>query len=270
MKPGLIPPAAFGPRARRVALRPIFYASILVLAAGCATPTPRRTFLAAKQAAADANFRNDQTGLRAALAQFSALETDPALGGRALYHAAWTEWMIAASHFQEKKTADAVAALDSGCARLRRVLAVHPDDGEAHGLLAWMLMAIVSGDRARVPEIFPQVREHRQRALELAPHSPRVVMLDATMQFYSPQPGAQAKGLARWQETLQLVDAEKIADPTWPDWGRTLADGWLANLYLFTQPPRLTDARAHAEKALHERPDWWWVSHEVLPRTMPP
>jgi hypothetical protein len=255
-------------------LRCLSLALALVALAGAADGVrlaPRaRPLLAAKLAADDANFRNDQAGLRAAVAQLSALESDPEVGESARYHAAWAEWMIAAFHFQETRTADAVAALDSGCARLRRLLAAHPEDGEAHALLAWMLIAITSGDRTRATEILPEVREHHRRALALSPHSPRVVMLDATMLFYSPEPGAQAKGLARWQETLQLVDAEEVADSTSPDWGRTLADGWLANLYLLTKPPRLAEARAHAGKALRERPDWWWVSHEVLPRAMPP
>jgi hypothetical protein len=95
-------------------------------------------------------------------------------------------------------------------------------------------------------------------------------MLDATLLFYSPQPGARERGLARWQETLQLAAAEKTDDSTRPDWGRTLAEGWLANLHLMTTPPDLATARALAGKALRERPDWWWVATQVLPKTAPP
>jgi hypothetical protein len=132
-----------------------------------------------------------------------------------------------------------------------------------------MLMAIGSGDQKRFAEIAPLVREHRKRALELAPQNPRVVMLDATMLCYAPKPEMRARGFARWQETLRLLEAEKLDDATLPDWGRTLADGWLANLILTLDPARMPEARAHAEKALRERPDWWWVKTQVLPKTEP-
>ncbi|MBI2517201.1 MAG: hypothetical protein HYV95_09820 [Opitutae bacterium] len=240
--------------------------ALLCSAAVGAAPPAHERFITAKHAATEANYHNDQTGLRAALAGFAALEADPDVGDHARYHAAWTEWMLAASKFQEQQPAEAVAALDSGADRLRQVLAAHPDDGEAHALLAWMLMAVYSGDRNRAAEVVPLVREHRQRALARSPTSPRVVMLDATMLFYSPQPEVRAKGLARWQETLRLLETEKNADPTLPDWGRTLADGWLANLYLTMNPPQPAEARLHAEKALRERPDFWYVKTQVLPR----
>ena len=235
-----------------------------------AAPAAREQFLAAKQSATDANYRNDKAGLGAALAQFAGLEADGALGDRARYHAAWCEWMLAASYFADQQPADAGRVLESGVARLCAVLERNPDDGETHGLLAWMLMALATSDRARFPELAPKVSEHRKRALALLPASPRNVMLDATMLFYAPKPELRERGLARWQEALSLAAAEKPDDPTLPDWGRTLADGWLANLYLTTTPPRLDDARRHAEKALAGRPDWWWVKTQVLPKTLPP
>ncbi len=251
-------------------LRTAFLAGALAYALTLhAAPSARDQFLAAKQAATDANYRNDKAGLGAALAQFAALEADAALGDRARYHAAWCEWMLAASHFQDQQPAEAGRVLESGTARLRAILERNPDDGEAHGLLSWMLMALATSDRARFPELAPKVSEHRKRALALLPASPRNVMLDATMLFYASKPELRERGLARWQETLALVAAEQAGDPTLPDWGRTLADGWLANLYLMTNPPRIEDARRHAEKALAGRPDWLWVRTQVLPKAAP-
>lgn len=249
-------------------------AGLLLGALACATlanaaPPPREQFLAAKHTAIEANYHNDQNGLRAAIAGFTALESDADLGARALYHAAWTEWMMAASQIQDKQLADATATLDSGIGRLNKVLEAHPDDGEVHTLLTWMTMASSFTDSTRFQANVPKVRQHRERALALVPHSPRAVMLDGTLLFYSRQPGEQEKGIERWLETLRLLDAEKIADPTLPDWGRTLADGWLANLYLFTKPARVAEAREHALKALRERPDFWYVKTQVLPRTEP-
>lgn len=86
------------------------------------------------------------------------------------------------------------------------------------------------------------------------------------MLCYASKPELKERGFARWQDTLRLLDEEKPADPTLPDWGRTLADGWLANLLLL-DPARKAEARAHAEKALRERPDFRWVKTQVLPKT---
>lgn len=247
----------------------LLFGTFLCATLAVAAPSAREQFLAAKRAAIEANYHNDQNGLRAAIAGFTALESDADLGARSRYHAAWTEWMMAASEIQDKRLADATATLDSGIGRLKKVLESHPDDGEVHALLTWMLMASSFTDRTRFQALAPKVRQHRDRALELVPRSPRAVMLDGTLLFYSRQPGDQEKGLARWLETLQLIETEQTDDPTLPDWGRTLADGWLANLYLFTKPPRFAEARAHALKALRERPDFWYVKTQVLPRTEP-
>lgn len=241
---------------------------LMLTATALPAASPREAFLAAKQGATDANFRNDKPGLDTALAQFGALSTDPTLGPRAAYHAAWTEWMLAASYFQDQKPVEAGKVLESGVARLRAILEKSPEDAEAHGLLGWMLMALGTSNPARYPELAPLVRAHRQRALELAPASPRIVMLEATMLCYAPKPGLKERGFARWQDALRMLDEEKPADPTLPNWGRTLADGWLANLLLMLDPTRKAEARAHAEKALRERPDFWWVKTEVLPKTV--
>ncbi len=252
-------------RARAPRLRALFLVGLVSVLS--ASGSPREDFLAAKHTATEANFHNDKVGLHSAIAAFDALIAEPTLGPCALYHAAWTEWMLAASQLQDDDKADAIASLESGAARLRRVLEKDPADGESHSLLAWMLMSVGAADPARFPQLFPAIREHRTLALSLAPHSPRVVMFDGTLLFYSPQPGAQEKGLVRWQEALQLLASEKIEDPTRPDWGRTLADGWLANLYLHANSPHAAEAHALAEKALKERPDFWWVATQVLGKT---
>lgn len=238
---------------------------LLVLGALACGAAPRDEFLAAKRAATDANFRNDRAALENAVVEFQRLSADESLRAPALYHAAWTEWMIAATHFAEQKPAAALPLLESGIARLNAILAAHPDDAEAHTLLAWMLMAVGSADRARFPTIIPQMRTHRDRAKALAPQNPRFAMLEATMLAYSPKPESRDQGYARWREALALAAAENIADPLAADWGRTLGEGWFANILLTAQPPRRDEARPLLEKALRERPDWWWARTQALP-----
>lgn len=93
-------------------------------------------------------------------------------------------------------------------------------------------------------------------------------MLDGTMVFYTPAQagGGSTKGLTRWREALALLETECVSDPIRPHWGKTLALGWLANLYLSAAPPDTAAARELASRALAERPDFWFVSTVVLPK----
>ena len=267
---------AIGQSHRRNPLRFISVASALILAGGLlrasSTVLPHDVLLTAKRAASDANYRNDQAALRGAVAAFASLAADEQLRPRALYWAAWTEWMLAASQQQDNQAAAAVASLESAVARLTRLIELQPDDADAHALLAFVSVAIATAERPRWKELAPGISAHRRRALELAPANPRVVMLDAMMIFYAPPQagGSQTKGVARWLEALQLLAAERPGDATAPDWGRTLAEGWLANLYLTMTPPHDAEARDMAAKALRERPDFWYVATQVMPRIHSP
>ncbi len=69
---------------------------------------------------------------------------------------------------------------------------------------------------------------------------------------------------------LAFAVADKIADSTLTDWGRTLAEGWLANLCLTANPPRPDEARALAAEALRQRPDFWYVTTQIVPKLPQP
>ena len=245
-----------------------FACALMCIAAMSSAATPREALLAAKHTASEANFRNDQAGMHAAIADLDRLAPDPTVGAQALYWAAWTEWLLSASEAVGGDPAKAMATIESSARHIRRALELRPDDADNHAMLTWSLVAITSIDATRWKELAPEVSAHRRRALELGLRNPRVVMMDAGLIFYTPPQagGSQEKGIARWLEALDLLAHETIADPTQPDWGRTLADGWLANLYLAMTPPHGTEARAAAEKALAERPDFWFVTTQVLPK----
>jgi hypothetical protein len=241
-------------------------AALLASRASAAAPLETE-FAAARAQATEANFRNDRAGLTAAAARFVRLTEEAGVPAPALYEAAWCEWMRAAAELTAKDTAAANATLEGAAARLRRALELQPENGEAHALLGWVLLARATTAPGQFGAYAAAISQQRKLALSLAPRSPRVAMFDGTLLFYSPAPGARERGLARWTEALALVDAERVADPFAPHWGRTLARGWLANLLVLTTPPRLTEARELAHQALAERPDWWWVRTQVLPAT---
>lgn len=229
----------------------------------------RDAFAATKKLAYDANYRNDQGGLRHAIGRFEQLASDQQLAASALYYAGWTRWVLAASELVAGQNVAARTTLEAAVRDLERALALRPDDADTHALLAWALIATAALDRfARWSEVSDEVAAHRARAVELGPRNPRVKIMDASTTFYTPPRagGSQERGIAGWLEALRLFEAEQIDDLTAPDWGGALAYGWLANLYLSMNPPNVVEASRMANKALEMRPDFWWLRTHVLPK----
>jgi hypothetical protein len=240
----------------------------LLMAAEAQAAKPRDQLLAAKQTAYDANFRNDQSGLRAAIAKLDALTTDHELGSLALYYAGWTQWSLAGSQIQAGQKDDAIVSLGHSADDLRKAVALEPSNAEFQSQLASSLIALAVTDGGKFQELRAEISQARKRALELAPSSPRVVMMDAGMVFNTPPQfgGSQEKGIARWLEAIRLFEEEKIADKLQPEWGRALAYGWLANLYLQMTPAHTAEAKEMANHALALRPDFWYVKTQILPK----
>jgi hypothetical protein len=134
--------------------------------------------------------------------------------------------------------------------------------------LASSLISLAVVDGTKMAQILPEVSKLRKSSLGLAPANPRVMVMDAGMIFNTPAQygGSQEKGIERWQEAIRLFDAERVQDPVQPDWGRVLAYGWLANLYLQMKPPRTAEAKETANRARALRPDFWYVMAQILPK----
>ena len=234
-------------------------------------PSPAARVIAARGAAYDANFHNDRPALTRALGELDALAADPVVGRSALYYASWTEWGIAGSLAQDGQMPAAAAAAERSAVYARRALAGDESDVEAVTMLTNALIAVAVLDRARFPPLTQEIERLRRKALALGPQNPRVVMMHAGMISNIPPEvgGSKEKGVARWLEAIALFEKEAAAPPAdalRPAWGRELAYGWLAPLYLGMEPPQPAKARAAAEQALKLRPDFWYVNDQILPK----
>jgi hypothetical protein len=249
-------------------------AAVLLLAlTACPRPVAaqRAVLLEARDLAYDANYRNDQAGLRAAIAALEPLTASPGEGAHASYYLSWAYWALAGSQVQARDTAGALESGKRAVAHARAAVAARAGDADFHAALANALIVVAILDPPQFRAVATELAGVRRRALELGPDNPRVVMMDAGMIFNNPpeRGGGRERGLARWQEALRLFEAEANAsavDPVAPRWGQALAHGWMAGLYLATAPPQQERARAAADAALRMRPDFWWVREQVLPR----
>jgi tetratricopeptide (TPR) repeat protein len=224
--------------------------------------------LEAKRLAYDANFRNDAKALQSAITAFDALTADKKLAPLAFYYAGWSRWSLAASQFQDQKMADALASLDRATANLRRSNELEPGNPEFISLLAQTMISAASIERSRFAQVGAEISKLRKHALELGPHNPRVIMMDAGLIYWAPpeRGGGKEKGITRWLEAIKLLESERESDPLAPDWGNGLAQGWVSNLYLQMTPPQPAEAKQMAERALKLHPEFWWVKTQVLPK----
>jgi hypothetical protein len=232
---------------------------------------PRAMVMEARDLAYDANFRNDQTGLRSAIATLQPLTNEPDIGAYANYYVSWSYWALAASQFQEKNVSGALESGQSAVEHARRGLRVRENDPEFHTALVNALIVVAVLDPSQFQKAAAEIAPARRKALELGAANPRVVLMDAGMIFNNPPEhgGGLEKGLARWHEALRLFELEanaKAVDPIAPRWGHALAYGWLPDMYLRMTPPDRDKARTAADHALQMRPDFWYVREQVMPR----
>ena len=233
--------------------------------------TPRAALVEARELAYNANARNDAAGMKRALAAFERLSADDSASALAAYYASWTAWSLAGSHFQARDMEAAKAAIAVAVRHARRGLSLRPDDVEFQTMAANAMIGQAVIDSEKFQALVPEIAAARKKALELGPRNPRAVMMEAGMIFNIPpeRGGSQEKGIARFVEALAFFDEEAAApaaDDLEPRWGRDLAHGWLAGMYLRLTPPPLEKARAEVDKALFLRPDFWFVREVLVPQ----
>jgi tetratricopeptide (TPR) repeat protein len=231
----------------------------------------RAALLDARTLAYNANARNDAAGLRRALDTFERLAGDDEAGLLPAYYASWTAWSLAGSHVQAGATDAAKTSVTTAVRYARQIVARQPEAVEFQTMLANAAIGLAVIDSTQFQALVPEIGAARKKALALGPRNPRAVMMDAGMIFNIPpeRGGSQEKGIARWIEALALFDEEAAVPPKddlQPRWGRDLAHGWLAAMYLRLTPPAIDKARAAADKALALRPDFWFVKEVVLPK----
>lgn len=230
----------------------------------------RATLVEARNLAYDANFRNDQAGLRSAIASLESLTGDAAVAAYAHYYASFAYWCLAGSQFQAKNQPGALTSGKLAVEHARKGRLLRPQDAEFQTALANAQIVVLIAQGPPFEPLLSEIREVRKRALALGPRNPRAVMLEAGMIFNDPsEKDGPLRGLARWEEALRLFDEEareEQADPLAPRWGQALAYGWAAGLYMRMSPPQKEKARTCADIALGMRPDFWWVREQVLPQ----
>ena len=191
-------------------LRLTIVAALLLGSSAQDAAGPRAILIEARDLAYDANYRNDQAGLRAAIAALEPLVKMPEERPYANYYLSWSFWVLAGSQALEK---DASAAQESAALAVehaRAGLAVRQGDPEFHTILANALIATAVLGRTQFTLILAELQSVRRRALDLGPANPRTVLMDAGIIFNSPPDmgGSQERGLARWRDARRQFEGD--------------------------------------------------------------
>jgi len=110
----------------------------------------------------------------------------------------------------------------------------------------------------------PRANDAEDRARELGPQNPRVLLLAAISAWYKPAAfgGGKDKARAALTQALAAFERERVEAPL-PSWGHAEAYAWLGQ---FEAASNNRDAARRAyQRALELAPEYTWVSRALLP-----
>lgn len=184
------------------------------------------------------------------------------------------------TEFDSSELSDRDATLNRAVTALESAVELYPDYSEAAALLASCYGLKATG-------LFRAVRYGRkyiqtiERALELDPDNPRVLFIDAIGMLKKPAifGGSTDGAVNRFHEAINAFSKRDVRSPDasvlkseteitssgWaPEWGLADAYAWLGYAHLQNGQNEL--ARQALESALAERPEYRWVTEELMPR----
>ena len=206
----------------------------------------------------------DLDAMYAARATFERALTDTGLSAWGHYYIALADYRIASLLGEESKD-QASEHLKVAVEHLKKATEIDPQAAEAYALLSSAYGLQIGLSPMKSMLLGPRVGRASQKAEQLAPDNPRVVLSAAISDFNTPKMfgGSKEKGLQGFQRATELFAQEEPTDPIQPVWGHSLTYAWLGIAY--QDRGELESARAAFEKALEIDPDFGWVKYWLLP-----
>lgn len=146
---------------------------------------------------------------------------------------------------------------------LDRALKDAPDNAEMLALRGAVLGDRITGTFSGI-SLGPKSAALLDRAHELAPNNPRVVMLRGTSFFFKPKAFGGGIELAREaiEQAIELFAKEDAGTP-WPNWGQADAHAWHGRI-LAAQDLK-DEALTAYQQALAVNPGYAWVEQVLIP-----
>ncbi len=154
-----------------------------------------------------------------------------------------------------------VDALKAAIPHLEKAVELNPKHAEARALLANVLRRLV-GAGERDTETIHKAMEHREKAYQLAPENPVVLMFEATALISIPEDrgGDINQGVATGFEAIGRFQLEDKADTE-----QNVAETW-AMIGSGYRKQKQNDLSLKAyEKALEAQPNWKAIRENIIP-----
>lgn len=167
------------------------------------------------------------------------------------YYAALTDWRRAQLAAQSPGSVPTAAQLVQSCVTgADAALAVQADFADALALRAACLGAPFAGGTLHAPFAGHRARKDLERALQLAPRDPRVLLVDAMSdyQLAASAGGNKERALPKLRQTVAAFEGERSGAERLPGWGAAEAYLFLARDLLDHGDP--VGARDAIERAL--------------------
>ncbi len=174
------------------------------------------------------------------------------------YYAGLANWRLAQlAAIRPIPKGPTASQLAARCAHaVDRALDQKPDFAEALALSAICVLTPMGGGALHVPFAGHGPRKDLDRALELAPRNPRVLLLDALgdYEFAAALGGNKERALPKLRRAVAAFEAERGGAEALPSWGASEAYYYLGRDLLEHGDP--VDARDALEHALLLAPDY--------------
>ena len=206
---------------------------------------------------------NDLDSMYAARATFERALADTGLSAWGHYYIALADYRIAG--LLEGESKDPSEHLNAAVEHLKKATEIDPQAAEAYSLLSSVYGWQIGLSPMKSMLLGPKSGKAIQKAKQLAPDNPRVVLSAAISDFNTPKMfgGSKEKSLQGLKRAAELFAQEEPTDPIQPVWGHREAYAWLGIAY--QNQGELESARAAFEKALEIDPDFGWVKYWLLP-----
>ena len=205
------------------------------------------------------------TGARAAFERATAAESRAAL---AHYYVGLADYRLIDRAAGDRRE----HYMDDAQAHLERATELRPDWSEAHALLASVYGRKAAGGMISGIRYGRKAGRAMDRATSLAPSNPRVLLVEAISLYNKPAMfgGDKEKAVERLRDAIQQFETDSVTarseapGPLAPRWGHAEAYAWLGIAHM--QAGRSEAARRAFEAALDVRPNYAWVTKELLPK----
>jgi tetratricopeptide (TPR) repeat protein len=156
--------------------------------------------------------------------------------------------------------------LNDAVDHLKKAVSINEDFAEAHALLSGSYGLKASGGIFSGMKYGPKSNNEIDRALQLVPSNPRVLLLDGIGLLFTPSMfgGDTEKAITQFKEAAKEFEKFTPKDETMPHWGKVEVYAWLGQAY--EKQKKFELAKQAYEKALELNPDYGWVKNNLLPK----